>query len=275
MRATGAKLITAFRMFNADQCPLLAAGIAFYTFLALFPALIALEFLYGLVADPATLVSQIETITSTLPGVARKLIAEQLAVMASSPRPVLGIGFVIAVLTELWSVSGVVGNLFGAVNTAYRVPDDRGWVRRKLLALAAAVVSILFMAVVVVMVVLAPQLIAIVGGPAVLGWVLEGLRWLILVSLTVVGVRLVYRFGPHRRATRPRLISAGAVVATLIWFAASAGFAIYVDLFGSHAETYGALAGVAVLLLWLWLAGYAILLGAEINSTFDADQSSP
>ena len=270
-RAPGVRrLITVWQLFNADKCPLLAAGIAFYAFLSLFPALFGLEFLYGLVADPATLPAQIETITSTIPGVARAMIAEQLAAAANSPRPVLGIGFIVAILTELWSVSGVLGNLFDAVNTAYHVPERRRFIRRKLISLAAAVATIVYMAAVAVLVVVTPQLVMRIPGPAIIGWLLEGLRWLVLIVLVVACVRSVYRFAPDRRpATRPRLISVGAVVATSVWVVASVGLSIYVSTFGSHSETYGALAGVAVLLIWLWLASYSILLGAEINSQLE------
>ena len=264
------KLFRAWQMFNIDQCPLLAAGIAFYAFLSLFPALLALEFLYGLVADPATLPNQIATVSSSVPGIARTMIAEHLEVMATGSRPVLGIGFIVAVLTELWSVSGVVGNLFDSVSRAYHVPERRGFARRKLMSLAAAIATIVLMAVMVVLVMLAPQLLARIPGPPVIGWLAEGLRWCVLVVIVVACVRWVYRFGPdRRRQTRPRLISVGAVVATFFWMIASAGFSLYVSTWGSHADTYGALAGVALLLLWLWLAAYSILLGAEINSEFE------
>ena len=108
--------------------PLLAAGIAFYAFLSLFPALAAFEFFYALVADPRTVASDVTALTSVLPGAARDVIADQLLYLAERPRPSLGLGIVVAVLVEFWSTSSMIGNMMSAVNTAYpgaRAPDHR------------------------------------------------------------------------------------------------------------------------------------------------------
>jgi len=117
-----------------------------------------------------------------------------------------------------------------------------------------------------------PPLLKAVFGTSALRWILQILGWLILVVLVAAVLAILYRLGPDRDAPRMAWVSVGAVVATLIWLAASIGFSIYASTFGNYAKTYGVFAGIVVLLFWLWLTMYAILLGAEINA--EAEQQT-
>ena len=251
---------------KADQVPLLAAGVAFFSFLSLFPALVALVLVYGLVADPSQVSAQVASLTQNMPAAARDLISGQLTALTSTPSQSLGIGVIISLLLALWSASGGVGQLITAVNSCYDEEETRGFVKRKLLALGLTLGAIVFMVVVLVLVVIVPSLLDAVVGDGILRYVLAAVKWALLVVLVSVALAVLYRFAPDRDAPKIRWVSVGAMIATVIWVLASIGFTVYVSLFGSYAKTYGALAGVVVLLLWLWITCYAVLLGAEINA---------
>lgn len=251
---------------KADNVPMLAGGVAFFAFLALFPALIAAVMLYGLVADPGTAAAQVEGFAAGLPREAQPIIRDQLAAVTSSSQGALGIGLVLALLAALWSASSGTTNLIRAVNIAYDEEESRGFVRLRATALALTLGAIVF-------VVLALALVAVV--PVVLdrlqlgvaGTVLaQVVRWGALLGVVVAGLAVVYRFAPDRADPRFRWVSLGAVLAALLWLLGSAAFSFYVDNFGRYNKTYGALAGVVVLMLWLFVTSYIVLLGAEINA---------
>jgi membrane protein len=254
-----------WREAKADQVPLLAAGVAFYAFLAIFPALIAIVSIYGLFADPSTIANQLNSLTATLPDEAAQIITDQVTAL-SSRRQTLGISLVLSLLIALWSASAGISNLLTAINVAYNEEEKRGFVKRRLMALGLTVAAIIFMVIVLGLVAVLPPVLKVVFETGALRWVLQIIGWLIVVVLVPAALALLYRLAPDRDAPRMRWASVGAVVATLIWLAASIGFSIYTSTFGNYAKTYGVFAGIVVLLLWLWLTMYAILLGAEINA---------
>jgi membrane protein len=251
---------------SVDQVPLLAAGVAFFGFLALFPGLIAFTLVWGLLADPAQISQQASSLLSALPPDARSLIEGQLQQLASAPAQSLGWGLVFTLLVALWSASGGVGNLVTAINIAYDEEKKRGFVKDKLIALALTVGAIVFMLVVVALVAGVPVVFDLLGFGGPLRVVAEVVRWVLLAVLVMVALAVLYRVAPDRDSPKFRWTSVGAIVATVLWLAASAAFSLYVTLFGNYAKTYGALAGVVVLLLWMWITNYAVLLGAEINA---------
>jgi membrane protein len=250
---------------KADQVPLLAAGVAFYAFLAIFPALIAIVSIYGLFADPSTIANQLNSITAALPKEAAQLITDQVTAL-SSRRQTLGISLILAVLIALWSASAGTSNLLTAINVAYDEEQKRGFVKKRLMSLGLTLAAIVFMVIILGLVAVLPPLLKAAFGTGALRWVLQILGWLVMVILVAIGLAILYRLGPDRDAPRMRWVSVGAVVATLVWLIASIGFSIYTSTFGNYAKTYGVFAGVVVLLFWLWFTMYAILLGAEINA---------
>jgi membrane protein len=257
---------------KADQVPLLAAGVAFYAFLAIFPALIAIVSIYGLFADPSTITNQLNSLTATLPDQARQVITDQVTALTTRGRQTLGIGLILSVVIALWSASAGISNLLTAINIAYDEDEKRGFVKKRLLSLGLTLGAIVFMVIVLGLVAVLPPLLKAVFGTGALRWILQILGWLVLVVLVAAVLAILYRLGPDRDAPRMAWVSVGAVVATLIWLAASIGFSIYASTFGNYAKTYGVFAGIVVLLFWLWLTMYAILLGAEINA--EAEQQT-
>jgi membrane protein len=264
-RGWGQILRRAWKESKADQVPLLGAGVAFYAFMSLFPAMIALILVYGLVADPAQIADQVKSATGALPADAQQLVTTQLQSMASG-RSHLGVGLIVALALALWSASSGVGNLMTAVNTAYDEDEKRGFVKRKGLALLMTIGAIVFMLVVIVLVAVVPAVLSSAVSSPPLSLAISVLRYVILVLIVSGALAIVYRVSPSRDAPQMRWVSIGAIVATVLWLVASIGFSLYVTYFGSYAKTYGALASVVVLLLWLWITSYAVLLGAEINA---------
>jgi len=172
----------------------------------------------------------------------------------------------ISVALALWSASGGIGYLITAINTAYDEDEERGFVKRKLLALGLTLATIVFLVVVIALVAVAPAVFDSLVGSGPFRWLLEAIRWAALLVLLMAAMAVLYRTSPDRDPPKMRWVSVGAAIATVLWIIASLGFSLYVDNFGSYGKTYGALAGVVVLMLWLWISAYAVLLGAEINA---------
>lgn len=251
---------------KADNMPIIAGGVAFFGFLSIFPALIALVSLYGLVASPETVARQVEDLSAQLPNDAAGLIEDQLTAIVQNSGSALSISLVVSILAALWSASGGVGNLITAVNIAYDEVEARNFIKLKLLSLGLTLGAIVFVLVTFGLVAVVPAVIeALPFG--VVGTVLAQIaRWVLLLAVFAGSLAVLYRVAPDRDAPRLRWVSLGAVIVTVIWALVSVGFAIYVDNFGSYDKTYGTIAGVIVLMLWLYLTCYLLLLGAEINS---------
>jgi len=256
----------AWKESKIDQVPLLAAGCAFWSFLSLFPAMIAAVMVYGLVADRKTVAEQAQQLTEALPRDAASLITDQMKAIISTPQQSLGIGLAVALVLALWSASGGVGNVITAINVAYDEEETRNFFVRKLLALVFTLGAIVFAVVAVFLIGVTPVLLDQFIPSGALRVLLEVARWVGLLISVMVALAILYRYAPDRDAPQMRWASVGALVATVIWLVASLGFSLYVDNFGSYGKTYGTLAGVVVLLLWLFITAFVVLLGAEINA---------
>lgn len=256
----------AWKETKDDNVPLLAAGVAFYAFLALFPGIIAMVTLYGLVADPATVQEQIEGLSRALPPETATLMADQLREITSTDSSSLGIGLVVSLLAALFSASGGVQNMMKAINLAYDEQETRGFVKLRGTALLLTLGAVVFLVVSIGLVAVTP----VVLDRLPLGIVGEALghvaRWVALVVFAVVALAVLYRYAPDRDNAKLVWVGVGSVAATVLWVVGSAGFSLYVSNFGKYGKTYGALAGVVVLLLWLFLTSYIVLFGAEVNA---------
>jgi membrane protein len=234
--------------FTADQMPLMAAGVAFYAFLALVPTLIAATLVYGLVTGPAEAKQQVQSLTSVLPKDAASLVGNQMLDLATAKSSGLGIGLVISLALALWSASGATGNLITAVNVAYDEKDQRNFVKKRGLALFLTAGAIIVFVVTASLVAVFPAVANAlnIGGFFRVG--LEGLRWVVLLVVLMAALAVLYRLAPDRDDPKFK------------WTSVS---------FGSYSKTYGALAGIVILLMWLWLSLVAVLLGAEINAEME------
>jgi membrane protein len=256
----------AFKESSADNVGVLAGGIAYAAFLAIFPALIAGISLFGLVADPATVATQAEGVLAALPQEAQPLIRDQLTSLASTSGGALSLSLVVSILLALWSASSGTSSLMAAVNVAYDEEESRNSLKLRGTALLLTLGAIVFVLLALALVAVIPAALNALQLGTLVAVVVQIVRWVLLVALVIVALAVVYRLAPDRDAPKITWTSTGAVVAAVLWVLGSLGFSLYVNNFGSYNKTYGALAGVVVLLLWLYLTSYIVLLGAEINA---------
>lgn len=254
---------------SRDNVDIIAAGVAFYAFVAIPPLLAAVLSIYGLVVDPATVSSQLEQLTQVLPEQARQVVGEQLRQVASTSSTTLGLSFAIALAVSLWGSMKATKALMTACNVAYDEEERRGVVRLNGVALLLTLGTILFLGLSLVLVAVVPAVTALVGlGGAAQAAVQVG-RWAGLALLVLGSLSLLYRFAPSRRGAKWRWVTWGSGLATALWLGASALFSLYVSNFGSYDETYGSLGAIVVLLFWLFLTAYVVMLGAELNAELE------
>jgi membrane protein len=251
---------------KADNMPIISGGVAFFGFLSVFPTLIAMISIYGLIASPATVSKQVDNLAKNLPRSATDLISTQLKAITTNSGGALTVGLIVSILAALWSASGGVSNLITAVNLAYDEVEARNFVKLKLTALALTLGGIVIALVTFGLVAVVPAVISALP-LGVVGTILAQIAtYLVLLAVFAGALAVLYRVAPDRDAPRFRWVSLGSVIVTVVWAIVSLAFTFYVNNFGSYNKTYGAIAGVIVLMLWLYLTCYLVLLGAEINS---------
>jgi len=252
--------------FSEDNLTDWAASLTYYGVLALFPALIALLSIIGLLVDPATLT---DALTSVVPASAAKTLNPVVEQLAGRHSPA-GIGLVLGLLGAVWSASGYVGAFTRAANVVYETPEGRKIWKLKPLQLLITLVGILFAAVIVAMLVLSGPVVDAVGRALGLGdtalTVWNIVKWPVMLVVLALMIAVLYYSTPNVRLRGFKWVSPGAAVAIVVAIVASAGFAFYVGNFGSYNKTYGALAGVVVFLIWFWLINVALLFGIELDA---------
>jgi membrane protein len=252
---------------KSDQVPLLSAGVAFYALLSLFPAIIAGVSIYGLVADPTTVRDQIANLTKLLSPETADLVGKQLVQVTSGANGALGLATVVGILTALWSASSGMKALITGVNLAYDETETRKFVKLRGLALLLTLGAMLLVGVALATIVGYPPIADTL--PTVLRWLVAIVRFVILGGLLVVGLAVLYRYAPDRDQPRWSWVSWGSGIAALLWVLATVGFALYANFFGNYNKTYGALAGVIILMFWLFLSAFVVLVGAELNTEME------
>ncbi|MEO6713506.1 MAG: YihY/virulence factor BrkB family protein [Mycobacteriales bacterium] len=254
------------RQVKEDNVGLIGAGVAFYSFLALFPAMIALISLYGLVVQPSEVAKQINSLLESVPQEQKKIITDQLTELTKGDRAGLGISLVLAILLALWSASGGMRALMTGLNIAYDEVESRKFVKLRVISLGLTLAVIVFTVV---------TLTAVIGVPAAfdpdqpIGLALAWLRWPVLAALMVAGLAFLYRYGPDRDKPKWGWASWGAGIATALWLLMTVVFSFYVSSFANFQKTYGGFASVIVLLTWMSLTAFIVLLGAEINAELE------
>ena len=250
---------------------LVAAGVAFYGFLALVPMLIAFVSIYGLVSNPEDVTRQVEDIGESLPAEVQDFLVFQLTSIVNASSRGVSITAVVAIALALWSASGGMAALITGIHVARERDEPKGFVVKKGKALLLTLAAIVFLAIVIFLVAAVPPLLDDSGLGDAGRLVFDIVRWPILAALMIVGIGLLYRFSVKgSRRGWLGFVTKGAVVAMVGWLIVSAGFAAYTATFASYGKTYGALASIVVVLLWLWLSALAVLVGAEIDGADEA-----
>ena len=252
-----------------DNASLIAAGLALYALLAIFPALAAAVSLYGLFASPDQIAQQIGSLAGVLPQQAADILRNALQNLSSQQGQALGVGAIIGFLLALWSARKGVVALMTATNIAYDEEEERGFFRKLFVSLAFTIAGVVAFVLVVALAVGLPMVLKGLGVPSIVESIVSLARWVALWFLVVLALAAVYRFAPDRDRPKWRWVTWGSAIAATLWLIGSLGFSLYVRNFGSYGETFGALAGVVVLLLWFYLSAYIVLLGAEINAELE------
>jgi membrane protein len=252
-----------------DRLSIIAAGVAFYGLLAVFPGLIALVGLYGLAFDPQQVEQQVSALSGILPPQAADILLGQLHDLTTTDSTALSIGAIGGLLLALWSASAGMRTLMEALNVAYGEEEKRGFLRFYGTALLLTLAAILGTVIALALVIALPIVLKFLGLSSALSWVISIAAWPILVGMMLLGLAIVYRYGPSREEPRWRWVSWGAVTATLLWIAGSVLFTVYVTRFGNYNETYGSVGAIVILLMWFLLSSYAVLIGAELNAEME------
>jgi membrane protein len=260
-----------FREFSADNLTDWAAALTYYAVLSIFPALVALISILGLIGKSATQ-PLLTNLGSFAPGPARQILTNAITGLQSA-KGAAGILFIVGLAGALWSASGYIGGFMRAANAIWDVDEGRPIWKTIPLRLAITVVMLVLLAVSALMVVVTGPLadrvgkLIGIGSAAVTAWDIA--KWPVLLVLFALMLAILYYAAPNVRQPGFRWVTPGGVVAIVLWIVVSALFALYVAMFGSYNKTYGSLGAVIVFLVWLWLSNVVVLLGAELNAEIE------
>ncbi|HET7307109.1 MAG TPA: YihY/virulence factor BrkB family protein [Gammaproteobacteria bacterium] len=247
--------------------PLIAAGVAFYGMLAIFPALTALISVYGLIANPADVQQLLST--GMLPSGVADLLRGHAQGLAGSANGALSISVIIGFLLTLWSSRQGANAIIRALNVVYGERETRSLFRRIGLSLVFTVASIVLAVLALIAVVIVPSALSGLKLGPMWQMGISAIRWPILAILIGGGLAALYRYAPNRRKPAWRWVGVGAATATVLWLIGSALFSLYVGHFANYNQTYGSVGTIVVLLLWLFISALIVLLGAELNAAIE------
>lgn len=263
-------LVRSWNEASDDNLGLVAAGVAFYGFLALVPLLGAIVLGYGLLASPASLAQHIAALARVLPAEAARLIGDQLAQVIHTSGGKKGIALASALLLSLFSARGAVGGIITALNIAYEEKEQRGFLVVNLLALGITAAGVAFAVLGLAIVSLLGLIHVVIPDLGGAGTVLLAVgSYGLMGVLAAAAAATLYRFGPSGERAPWRWITPGTVLFALAAVVLAVGFGFYAANFGHYGATYGSLSGVIVLLTLMYLSAYALLMGAEVNSELE------
>jgi membrane protein len=262
-------LLRVYSNISEHRVLALAAGMTYYSLLAIFPAIAALVAVYGLFADPTAITRHLDQISGILPGGALDVARDQLTRVASKGSGTLGTTFVIGLAISLWSANAAMKSLFDTLNIVYGEKEKRGFLKLNAVSLFFTLAGIVFVLAALGAVVVIPVVLNFVGLSNFADLMLRIARWPAMFVAVALALALIYRYGPSREAPQWRWITWGSAVAAVLWLAASALFSWYAASFGKFNETYGSLGAVIGFMTWLWISAIVILLGAELDAEME------
>ena len=259
-----------YRESSRDNVSIIAAGVAFYAFLAFVPLLGSLVLVYGMLAEPQSVVQHMQALTALMPADAARIIGEQLMSVTTTASSKKGLGLLIALLLSIYGAMRGASSIITALNIVYNVKESRSFVRATLLAAALTLGAVfaLLLAVLGISLLHFVEDLLPFSSPAV-HLVLKIGFWIVAAAAVSLLIALVYRYAPNHPAPKWRWLSPGSIAATLLWLSATLGFGLYVANFGNYNATYGSLGAVVVFLTWLYLTAYILLMGGELNAELE------
>ncbi|MGK7755294.1 MULTISPECIES: YihY/virulence factor BrkB family protein [unclassified Roseovarius] len=260
-----------------DHMSVVSAGVAFFGLLAIFPAAVALISIAGVLLDPSDVTTQLKEIVAILPQNAAEIIRDQVLKVTGGDESATSLAAIIGLLLALYGATKGMMTLMEGMNIAYTEKETRGFVALYATGVALTLFIIAGLLVSLGAMIVLPNVIGFLGLPDGLETAILWLQWPILAVFAILGLAVLYRFGPSRPPARWRWISPGAVAATALWLIGTVAFSIYTQNFASYNETYGTLGGVIILLTWLWLSAFIVLAGAKLNAEIErqADEDTP
>jgi membrane protein len=258
-----------YARIGEDRLLAVAAGVVFYGLLALFPAITAVVSLYGLFAKASTINDQLSAAGGLLPGGALSIVQDQINRLVAKGDAKLGLGFILGLAIALWSTNSGMKAILDALNVVYEEKEKRGFVKLNLVSVCFTLGGIASVLLALGAVVVMPIALTFLGLHAATDMLFRMLRWPVLLALVVVGLAVLYRFGPSRREPRWQWISVGSVVAAVAWLTASGLLSWYLANFANYDTTYGSLGAAIGMMTWMWLSSIVILFGAELNSEIE------
>jgi len=254
----------------ADNVGLIAAGVAFYGFLAIMPLLGAVVLVYGIAADPATVTRNMTQLTSVMPQDVAKLIGDQLMTVVTTSDGKKGFGLLLALTLALFGARNGAGAIITALNIAYEEPEKRGFVHVNLLAIGITATAVVLGIVAIVAITAMGFLQSLIAGaPAIVILAGKLAAYVVLLLAGAGAAATLYQYGPSRSTAKWIWLTPGSVFAALMWLVLTIGFGIYVAQFGNYNATYGSLGAVVVTMTWLYLSSYILIFGAELNSELE------
>ncbi|MBM1219552.1 YihY/virulence factor BrkB family protein [Ponticoccus sp. SC2-23] len=243
---------------------LISAGVAFFGMFAIFPAMAALIAIFGLVADPAVVETQLELMQDVIPAEAYNLFHAQLMRLLGARSETLGWATALSTGLALWSTRAGVAALMRGLNVIHG-GRNRSGLRHYAVALMLTICLIGIAVLALLVVVVSPILLAFLPLPVGVGLLLSAVRWLAALFILMAALGLLYRFGPNRADQRTAWITPGSIFVVVTWLIASMGFSAYLSNFGSYNEVYGSIGAVVAMMMWLYISTYLVLFGAVLN----------
>src|SRR6266478_6022591 len=259
-------LVRTYHETQDDRLLALAAGVVFYSLVALFPAIAAGVSSYALFADAATIGKHLSIAADIVPAGALDMLGEEISRIAAKSEGKLTFGFLLGLAIALWSANAGMKAVFDALNLIYDEDEKRGLIWLNVVSLFFTICAIAGAGLAIALVVVFPVLLAAFGLTSSDQPIIGYLRWPVMFVLIILGLAVLYRYGPSRRLAKWRWISIGSVFASLSWLAVSSLFSWYLGNFANYNATYGALGTVVGLMMWMWLSIIVVLVGAALNS---------
>lgn len=258
-----------WREIGEDNVIIVAAGVAFFTMLAIFPLITACLSIWGYFADPVQVQNQLEQISGLLPREAWEILNAQITAVVTAPHAGLGLGIAIGLLIALWSAGSGIRAMMRAMNVAYGEKEKRGLAAFYALASGLTFSVLLFLWLALAVIIGVPAALSLLRLEGMTAFVTRWLPWISLIGIFAAATLTLYRIGPSRRPAKIRWVMPGVIFATLSWLLISAGFSRFVAEFESYNKTYGGLSAVIILLVWFWLTALVVIIGAEINAELE------
>jgi len=258
-----------YESLTSDRILLVAAGVTFYLLLSIFPAISVFVSLYGLVADPSSVVDRLTFFGSAMPDQAFELILDQLRSLASAPQTGLSITLLGSLAVALWSANAGMKALFEAMNVAYGESEKRGIIRLNLTSLSFTFASLALVVLIITLAGIVPAILDYIWLGQWTELIIRLARWPVLLALISLAIMALYRLGPSREPAKLRWLSWGAVFSTGAWLAAALAITFYLGHIADYNATYGALGASIGFMVWVWVSVIIVILGAELNAELE------